>query len=410
MQISHLRTALCRRAPIIGALTISSLALGQQQSPVKEDVGVQPQIDIAGSGVATLDIGKRGMFGSRGLSSGSQINFSDSALLLGASQRLYRGALGSFTLGGLTTDQSNFGKGTQAFLHQGFLDFQSERFETYLGRTNNPTTQLVNFPTIREDDLNPYTTVLNPFSNGENQEEHRYSNVASVVFNQKLRYFENVHVQHLIDSATGSSGTGINSAGASIQYLAPPTVEPLTRVVSYGAGFEHRTIDREFGGNSDVIYAGGTFNLKPSMTNRVDLRLFGTYSFGNDTNTFNTITDTYRADSSSIAASIRLLQTPFGTPGQQLSLTAGYRNYRKVGSANSFGTALTYVRRLGPGFDAVAQVNYERRSDALAAMFGGQRDSTTLQLGLVFNFNSTFNQSVGPRRSPLNLLHKYIPN
>ncbi len=395
-------------APVLKAVTKVAQT---QQSPVKEEIGFQPQIELAGSGVATLDIGRNGLFGGRGIGSRSQINFSDSSLAFGAAQRLYHGAIGSFTLGGLTIDEANTGTGKQIFLHQAFLDFQELRFEGYVGRTNTPSAQIVMFPTVREDDLVDYTSVLNPFSDGKNIEEHRYSNVAALAFNQGLHSFINVHAQHQIDSAgVGESGTGLNSFGVSYQFLGNPALTSIERVPSWGIGLEHRAVKQSAGGSSTVVYGGGVLNLRPSVTNKLDLRLLAQASFGNDTNTLTSLNDSYRADQQSIALSLRNLYSPFGRPSSQWALTAGFKRYSKISDASSFGVALSYAKSLGAGFDFVSQVGYERRSNAIAGAFGGRNDSAVFQIGLVFNFGSTFNQQVGPRRSPTNLLHKYIPN
>lgn len=401
-----------RSIGILSAAAATAIAGAQtQSSPVKEEVGLQPQIEVAGSGVATLDIGKNGIFGGRGIGSRSQINFADSSLSFGVAQRLYRGAIGSFSLGGLTLDQANTGHGSQFFLHQAFADFQGQDFEAYLGRTNTPSAQLVTFPTLREDDLVDYTSVLNPFSDGSNIEEHRYGNVAAIVLNRGLKSFLNLHAQHQIDSAAvGESDTGLNSFGVDYQFMGDPTLTSIERVPSWGVGIEHRAVKKTAGGASTVICGGGVLNLRPSLTNRLDLRLLAQSSFGNGTDALASLNDSYRADQQSLALSIRSLHSPFGRPSSQLALTAGVKRYSKVSDASSFGMALSYAKSLGQGFDFVSQIGYERRSNGMAAAFGGNRDSTVFQVGLVFNFGSTFNQSVGPRRSPTNLLHKYIPN
>jgi hypothetical protein len=382
-----------------------------QQTPIPEEPSTQPQIEIAGTGVATLDLGRSpNALSGGGKASSSQINISDSALMLGAAQRLYHGAIGSFSLGGLTLDQSNTGNGTQLFLHQAYVDYQSRSFETYLGRTDQPTAQIVQFPTLRGDDLISFTNILNPFSNGENVEEHRYSNVAAITLNRGLSTFANFHVQHLINTAGQAGDTGLNSYGASIQHLSPPTLEAIQKVVSYGAGYEYRSVGRSEGGSSQALYAGGVINLKPSLNNLVDLRVLDNYTFGNNTKTFGNTSDTFRANSNAVAVAVRYLHSPFGMPSSQLSLTMGYKSYDKVSNANSYGAALTGVKRLGQGVDAVAQYVYQRRDGALANAYGGAREENAVQVGLIFNFDATFNRSIGPRRSLLNLNHQYIPD
>ena len=418
MRIPLIRTALPVFALIaLGfAWLLPSAAFAQtQQVPIPEEPSTAPQIEILGTGVATLDLGRsRNAVPGGGRASGSQINISDTSLLVGAAQRLYKGGIGSLSVGGLALDQTNTGRGTQVFLHQAFADYQDQKLEAYIGRTDQPTAQIVTFPTLRGDDLVTFTNLLNPFSNGENVNEHRYSNVAAVTLNQKLTTFENFHVQHLIESADTSRGpsvgTGLNSYGVSIQHLGLPGLEAVEKYISYGAGYEHRSVGRADGGSLEALYAGGVVNLKPSLVNLVDLRVLDNYSFGSSLRNFRDTSDTFRADSNSVTAAVRYLHSPFGKPAYQVSLTAGYKSYSKVSRAGSVGVALTGVKRLGEGFDIVAQYIYQHRGDALTNAYGGAREENALQLGFVFNFDTLFNRSIGPRRSLLNLQHQYIPN
>ncbi len=413
--VTKYERAACRLpvAALIGMMLMSGppCYAQAQQSPIPEEPSTQPQLEFAGSGVATLDIGRSpNALSGGGKASESQVNIADSALLIGAAQRLYHGEIGSFSLGGLALDESNTGRGTQLFLHQAFADYQARNVEALFGRTDQPTGQIVQFPTVRGDDLITFTNVLNPFSNGDNVEEHRYSNVGSVTLNQGFTTFENFHVQHLINSAGSSTDTGLNSYGVSFQRLGLPSLQHIEKVVSYGGGYEYRNVGKANGGNSQAIYAGGVVNLKPSLTNLVDLRLLDTYTYGNNLNAFSNITDTFRANSNAVAASVRYLHSPFGKPASQVSLTVGYKTYDHVSNAGSYGVALTGVKRLGEGFDAVAQYVYQRRDDALAAAYNGAREDHAFQVGLVFNFDATMNRNIGPRRTLLNLQHQYIPD
>lgn len=384
-----------------------------QQVPIPEQPSVAPQIDISGTGIGTLNLGRsRNPLSDGGTASGSQVNISDSAITIGASERLYRGGIGSLNIGGLALDQTNVGKGTQLFLHQAFVDYQTLGLEAYAGRTDNPTAQVVTFPTLRGDDLISFTNLLDPFSNGDNVEEHRYSNVAAVTFNQGLTNYENFHVQHLIDSSANGtpSNTGLNSYGVSFQHLGLPGLETIEHVISYGAGYESRAVARADGGTSQAIYAGGVVNIKRSLLNLVDFRVLDNYTFGNNLNSFRNVSDTFRANSNAVTAAVRYLHSPFGKPAYQLSLTAGYKSYKNIGGADSLGLALTGVKRLGDGFDGVAQYVYQHRGNALAAAYGGSHEDSSFQLGFIFNFDATFNRSVGPRRTLLNMEHQYIPD
>jgi hypothetical protein len=393
------------------AISFSTLALANQAQPVpvQEDESTAPQIEFTGAGIGTLDYGRTLDHGAQG-----GINFSDSALMLGAAQSLsqFKG-IGSFGFGGLATDQANRGTGQKSdfFIHKAFVDVQTESFEALIGRSDNETAHLVDFPTLRGDDLVTLTNPVNPFSNGVNPEEHRYANVAAVTFNQGLSYFENIHVQHLINSAGVGTDTGLNSIGATFQYMDSPGLEAFSRIPFWGVGAEHIFLDAHSLGGLNQIYAGGVFNLNTSVTHRLELKAQDIVSVGSNLNAFQTITDTYQANSNSAALALRYLDTPFGKPGYQIGLTAVYKSYLDVKDSNSFGFALTGVKRLGQGFDLVAQYLGQWRQSALStAQANGVGSEHIAEVGFVFGFDALLNQHLSPRRSLLNQQHQFIQN
>jgi hypothetical protein len=396
---------------ILAAMTFLPQQLYGQQPPVPEHPSVAPQIELDGEGIATLEGHWPRLVLPGGVSgSSSRINVSDSALLIGASQRLYRSGIGSLIIGGTTTEENAAANGTNVFLHQLFLNYQTRPLEGYLGRTNTAT-RLIEFPTVRGDDLIEFVTVMNPYSSGSNPEEHRYGDIAAIALNRKLRYFVNLHAQHLVNSAPTSVGrTGVNSEGVLFQYQGPPTLEAIVRVPIWGIGYERQSIRSGNGGAANVVYGGLVYNLNPDPVDRIDLRLQGIVSTGNDLRAFSDVADTFRAASNTAAVSVRWLHSPFGTPGHQLSLTAGYKSYPHVASAQTVAIALTGVKRLGEGFDLVAQYTFQHRSPGYASVFDGTRNEQSVQVGFVFNFTNIFNQHIGPRRSLLNLQHRYIPD
>jgi hypothetical protein len=385
-----------------------SFAIQAQPVPVMGDQSLTPQLEIAGSGIGTLGINDIG--GPSSANTG--INFSDSALLVGAAQRLSDGeSIGSTGLGWLTLDDTNKGLSTQLFLNQAFLDYQSERLEFLIGRTDNPTAHIIDHPTLRGDDMITLLNPLNPFSNGKNVEEHRYSNVASMTFNQGLKYFESFHVQHLINSSGIGSDTGINSFGTEFQYMGPPGMDAFSRVPSFAFGYEHFTLASDATSGLHQVYIGGTLNLNTSVTNRFDLSVQDIVGLGSTLKGFRNITDSFQANSNDIAASLRYLVTPFGQPGYQLSLSGAFKNYFDISESNSYGGIFAAVKRLGQGFDLVAQYQTQWRASQLAAVqSNSQKFEQTAEIGFIFNFDTTINQHLAPRRSLLNMEHQYVPN
>lgn len=397
----------------LAAALLPGVAQGQaQQTPIPEQPSVAPQIELDGTGIGTLEYhSPRFTLPGGARSSNSRINLSDSALLLGISERLAsRGGIGSFVVGLTSTESNRAPSGTDAFLHQLYLNYQTNRLEAYIGRTDTGT-RLIDFPTVRGDDLNEFVNVLNPFSDGNNVQEHRYTNQATVVLHGNLRSSLNFHAQNLITSTSSSVGQGgINSFGLAYQYQELTALEALKKVPLWGAGYERRTLGAGEGSASNVVYGGLVYNIAPDPVDRVDLRFQDYYAFGNNTRAFATVTDTFRADGNTAALSLRYLHSPFGVPGYEVSLTAGYKTYDKVRAADTFGLALTGVKRLGSGFDLVFQYQYQNRQPAYATPYNGVRDEHSVQIGFVFNFNQTFNKHLGPRRSLLNLQHQYIPD
>lgn len=382
------------------------MALPAQPVPIPEDPSIAPQVNISGAGIGALGYGKT----PENRNTTPRMNFSDTALQVGAAQKLYRDAgVGSFGLGGVTTDETNRGTGKTLFLHQAFVDYQVESFEALVGRTDTPSAHLVDFPVLRGDDLITLTNPLNPFSNGETAEENRYSNVASITFNQHLAYFENIHVQHLIDSAGTSSDSSINSFGATFGFMGEPGMDALETSPAWGIGFEQMTRLPSADSGIHEVYAGGIINVRKSPTNRLELGLQDTMNWGSQLRSFSSVTDSYRADANTVAASLRYLHSPFGAPAYQLALTVGQKKYLKVANSSSWGFALTAVQRLGTGFDLVAQYQGQWRDSALAAAQAqGAPYVNVAELGFTFNFDATFNRHISPRRSLLNQRHGYI--
>lgn len=380
--------------------TQNAFATSAQPVPIPEDSSILPQVEIDGVGIGTLNFARTGEHPK----SESGINFSDSALFIGGAQRLYNGAIGSFGIGQLAIDESNKGTTSSLFLYQTFVDYQSESFEAFVGRGDNPNAHLVDFPTLRGDDLATLTNPMNPFSNGKNLEEHRYSNVASVSFNQKLTYFENFHVQHLINSAAIGTDTGINSFGLTLQYLTTAGMEVFGRIPSFAVGYEHLIV------GLDQFYLGGVLRLNESVTHRFDLRVQDSLNVGSALSGLKTVNDSYQASSNTITAALRYLDQPFGGAGYQVSLTGAFQNYFKINQAKSYGLIATGVKQLGKGFDLVAQYQGQQRDSSLAIVqANGVAYEQTFELGFIFNFNATINQHISPRRTMLNQQYQYIP-
>ena len=80
-----------------------------------------------------------------------------------------------------------------------------------------------------------------------------------------------------------------------------------------------------------------------------------------------------------------------------------YKNYADFANASQWTVTPSFVYLLGQGIHLLAQAGYTDFDEAL----GGGTDRF-LQLGLAFNLDARFNDTIGERNSILNLEHGYI--
>ncbi len=388
--------------------TQSALALPTQPVPVPEEASTAPQIDVTGHGLSTLEERKD----ADGKYRAPTLDMSDTSLQVGAAQRLFGGAVGSFGLGIVKTEADGQDpKRPPTFLHRAFVDYQSEFVEVLAGRSDNPVSHVVDLPTLRDDDLTLFAGQLNPFSDGAGSEDHLYSDQISVTLNQGMAFFENVHGQHLSSTKDQKAGAGLNSFGVTLAHLPTPGREAFDRLPAYGFGFERIKTDRVSANALNQAFVGGTLNLTTSVTNRLELRVQQSLTRGSDLTTLTTMPDTFEADSQSTAVAVVFNHRPFGGSGFQLALTGVKKSYTRIDDADATAVTFMAAHNLGQGFNAVAQYKTEHRDRNLAAaQTAGTAFGQSFELGLLFNFDAVINEHLSPRRSLLNQQYEFVPN
>jgi hypothetical protein len=392
---------------LFACFSFSSVYAGQVRPvSIPDDSSLSPQVEIDGAGIGTLGVER----GASSAGTKSVLNFENSAVSVTGSERLYDHGIGSFGMGGVTTDQSLTGhEGTAIFLDRMYVDYQSEKMEFLIGRYDQPISHLVEFPTLRDDDLIHFTYPQNPLSNGQHSEEHQYSNQAAFTWNQGLTHFENFHVQHLLNSVSGDNNTDINSFGASYEYMAPPTQENFETLPFLALGYDRILLNSNSTSGLNQFTFGAVFNLRKSVTDLVDVRFQETLGWGSALSTFSSETDTFQANSHQLAVALRYLHQPFGLGAYQLAVVLAHKDYFRVNDAGGFAGTLTAVKQIGQGFDLVAQYQGQKRQGALAAyQAGGVGYEQIFEVGFVFNFALTINPHLSPRRSLLNQSHHYL--
>ncbi|NOX38307.1 MAG: hypothetical protein GXO78_12315 [Calditrichaeota bacterium] len=343
-------------------------------------------------------------------------DFSDTGLLTGFRQKLYNKFRGQLVIGFQFPDaESDLG---QLFFHQTFILLEDQSNIIKLGRSR-VRSAMIEFPTLRDDDALEFTDVLNPFSSGENTEDHQYGNVLEYahIFNQRV--WLRIHGEHFTETpqppATAETDFSLNAIGFSLQYRVPPTQlwnRPLIQQV--GIGFNNFLTDRPgYRSRWDRALKNVTtsfvINLKPDPIHFVDFRAQAIYNVGfeevKQVTDFFTLT---RARALATFASFRYLLRKLERPALQVALSAGYKTFPDLqNKTDQFQLVANLFYRLGDNFDAVAQVQFRQFNGDLRALYG--ESDTRIQFGFVYSIDQSWNNQFDDRESLLNLEHGYIP-
>ena len=343
-------------------------------------------------------------------------DFSDTGLLTGFRQKLYNTFRGQLVIGFQFPDaESDLG---QLFFHQTFIQLEDQSNIIKLGRSR-VRSAMIEFPTLRDDDALEFTDVLNPFSSGENTEDHQYGNVLEYarIFNQRV--WIRLHGEHFtrtpIPPETAEKDFSLNAIGFSIQYRVPQTQlwnRPILQQI--GIGFNNFLTDRpgytrRWDRALKNVTASMVLNLKPDPIHFIDLRAQAIYNEGfseiKQVIDFFTMT---RARALAAFGSLRYLMRKLERPALQAALSAGYKIFPDlVQKSDQFQIVGNIFYRLGENFDAVAQLQFRQFNGDLRTLYG--ESETRIQFGFVYSIDQSWNNQFDDRESLLNLEHGYIP-
>ncbi len=355
-------------------------------------------------GTASLDI--------PALNEGDRVltDFSDSYLMLGVSQKLYKGWRGQMALG-FSFPDVNSGLG-QVFYNQVMLKVENQNNIIKLGRTTSQTT-LTDFSTLRDDDAIQYNYVMNPFSSGINTQDNQYANVLEYtrVFGQKV--YATLHGENYVDFQQPNQ-LDINGLGASVVYRVPES-QVWNRNILQQIGFSVNNFLNTQVNQTDAnkktltnLVGAATFNLKPDPVNFIDLKTQVIQNFGFDE--VKDISDygSYsRTKSVSAFAMLRYLNRKLERPRYQLSAGWGYKSFPDVGSnTNQWMVISNFFYRIGNNFDLLFQYRYNQNNGELRPLLGESQHR--FQVGVAYTFSKIFNNQFDDRNSILNLEHGYI--
>jgi len=371
----------------------AGLQLPQQAQALEVDREVLPRITLGGRIISTVDV----VDFDTDPAKKSEINIDDSALLLRFDKRLYSGGVAGAVLG-----FREEGDSIQFDLANAF--FWNQDFEINLGRTRLRNT-LIEFPTLRDEDLVTYTHVGNTQSNLEL--DQIYGKQISVDWfvdrkNQSLSFWAGSRTEQ----AGISSRSGFDSYGAGYIFELPEDFRYIKRLRHAGIMLDRQKVSNITGANEwlNALIVGVEFNLNINPLANWSLGLQAIANNGvNTAPTLVTVSDRARAKSNAIVTSLRYTARPKLLTRWQAALNFGYKDNSDISNASQWTLAPSFVYVLGQGVDLISQLSYTDFDSGL-----GNGNDTMLQVGLSFSFDARFNDSTGERNSILNLEHGYI--
>ena len=381
------------------ALSLAGV-VSTQSYALEVDRSVKPRITVGGRIIATLDA----YDWDSNTSKEDEINTEDSTLMLRFDKRMFEDGVAGSTLAFKEVDDKVVFNQLNAF-------FWNQNFQTRIGRTRLRNF-LIELPLIREDDdFLTYSHVGNASSNEEF--DQKYADVLSV------DWFVDKKAQSLgAWVATRRNETGVNapggfdSYGLSYVYEQPKEYQYLKTIRHAGIALDAQKVTLGSGDEwMNSVIGGIEFNLNDNPQNNWSMAIQAIVNEGAGTlssadiihSNANATMNRARAESMAIVTSFRHTLRPNLLTRWQTAVSIAYKDYGDVSDAKQWSIAPNVVYRLGQGVDLLGQAVY---TDYGAGLGGGS--DTSIQLGIAFSLEATYNDNIGERDSILNLEHGYI--
>lgn len=361
-------------------------------------------------------------FGARGVVSGN-INladketasavsdFSDSSVLFGARQQLFGSYRAQLVVGFQFPDaESQLG---QVFYHHLFVRLDNRLNVFQIGRSRLDS-NLMEFPTLRDDDALSYTDAQSPFSDGRNSEDTQFGNL--VQFGRYLtpRIRLDIHGEYYSETRREEESYELNTAGFTIGYRVPESQRwnrhLLDQLVFGVEGFfskddpDAELVDEVL----NNVKLGVAINLRPDPVHFWRLVHQTIVSFGaDDVRTIDSYLDTTRARALASFTSVEYVRRRLERPDFRVSIGGGFRIFPELDTdSGQFLIFGNFFRRLGANFDAGVQGVFESSYGDLSGYL--PKSSFRINLALVYSIEHVFNNQFDDRNSILNLEHGYI--
>ncbi len=380
-------------------------------SAASVEAEVSPEIQLGARGVMSLNVDSKNNQTTDAIS-----DFSDTDFMVGFRQKMYNKFRGQLVIGFQFPDaDSDLG---QVFFHQTFIKIENKSNIFKMGRSRVKTT-LLDFPLLRDDDALLLTTALNPFSSGENSEDHQYGNVIEFIHLFSQRYQLQVHAEHFRKTpktlGVAETDFGLNALGFVLQYKVPQSQRWNRSIIqSVSIGTNNFLTDRpgfssEYDQALKNILFSFAINLKPDPVHFWDLRSQTIYNSGfREVQEINEFGDLTRTEAIGNYSSIRYLYRKMERPSLQVAFSGGYKKFlNTIQPSKLFQIASSIFYRIGENFDVGLQIQYKDFSGDLKNLYGD--NETRIQFSLIYSIDQLWNNQFDDRESLLNLEHGYIP-
>lgn len=407
---------LARWVPCVGVAVLGIAAAGVLQPATAQES--LPRVTFGGTGLVSFNVDATTAFAAGAAdrtSVGTVNDFSDSFLVLRLDRQLYEKHRAGMVVGFLFPDvRAGLG---DVFYNQVMVFYRSHKFDGVLGRSRLKNF-LLEFPTLREEDLIEYGFVPNGFANAENSEYTRYGNVLRgkvFQFNSRLSISGQVTNWTVTDqSGAKVDDFEVNGASAEVAYRLPDAVRYTGAVRFAGVQLNSQKLDEAGQAWIHSLVGALALNVTRNPITNVEARVQGIYNLGLDAGLggaaagrLGSVRDRARAKSLGVVASLRFLRRPYQLDRFQAAVTGAYKRFQDE-PGWQFTVVPNAFYRLGQGVDIGLQYQFEQFDGALAAAMG-ERRRHSVKVTMAFQFQTMFNAYFGERDDILNLEHGYIP-
>ncbi|MFV2061409.1 MAG: hypothetical protein ACC653_12055 [Gammaproteobacteria bacterium] len=378
-------------------LMVSGLLL-QNANALEVDREVMPRITVGGQVIATADD-----YGySKNLPSNHDDNVStdDSALLLRFDKHMY--GVESGVAGGVIGFREFSGK---VVFHQLNAFYWNKNIEFQIGKTRLRNT-IIELPTLRDEDLLDYSHV-NTASSDEEFDQLYGSNVSLDWYLDQANQSLGIWAGSRNNDVNHSSGpNSFDTNGVRYNYQPPEDLQYLNRIRHAGILIDSQRVQT---GAVDEwmqsVVAGIEFNLNINPTSSWSMGVQAISNAGVDSATdLSTVSSRALSKSTAQIISLRYTRRPQLLTRWQVAIVVASKKYDKVSNAKNTSLLVNYTYRLGQGVNIITQVKQTDYSNDI----NSGNDETLIQIGMSFQFDSVFNNTIGKRNSILNLEHGYI--